>query len=68
MPMMPARRSLSFSSPKSPPAKRHVVLLNRREPMALHCPVIEFPPVPGFPTFPVRNARFMMDWAVRTAS
>ena len=23
--------------------------------------VMEFPPVPGFPTFPVRNARFMMD-------
>ena len=43
-----------------------MVLLNRREPIALHWPVMEFAPVPGRPTLPVISARLMMLCAVRT--
>jgi hypothetical protein len=45
-----------------------VVLLNRRDPMALHCPVIELAPVPGRPMFPVISERAMIAWATRVAS
>ncbi len=44
------------------------MLLNRREPIALHCPVIELAPVPGLPMLPVISARLMRLWAVRTPS
>ena len=44
------------------------MLLNRREPIALHWPVIELAPVPGRPMFPVMRARLMMAWAVRVPS
>ena len=53
---------------KSWPPSRLVVLLKRREPIALHCPVIEFAPVPGRPMFPVISARLMIACAVRVAS
>ena len=51
---------------KSWPPSRLVVLLNRREPIALHWPVMEFAPVPGRPMLPVIRATLMMAWAVRT--
>ena len=51
---------------KSWPPSRLVVLLNRREPIALHWPVMELAPVPGRPMLPVINARLMMLCAVRT--
>ena len=44
------------------------MLLNSREPIALHWPVIEFAPVPGRPMLPVISARLMIAWAVRTPS
>ena len=50
---------------KSCPPSRLVVLLNRREPIALHWPVIEFAPVPGRPMLPVISARLMIACAVR---
>lgn len=53
---------------KSCPPRRPVVLLKRREPMALHCPVMELAPVPGLPMLPVMRERLMMAWAVRVAS
>lgn len=40
----------------------------RREPIALHWPVMEFGPVPGLPMLPVMRQRLMMAWAVRTPS
>ena len=52
---------------KSWPPSRFVVLLNSREPIALHWPVIEFAPVPGRPMLPVISARLMIACAVRTA-
>ncbi len=42
------------------------MLLYSREPMALHCPVIELAPVPGRPMFPPSRARAMIAWASRT--
>ena len=45
-----------------------MVLLNSREPIALHWPVIEFAPVPGRPMLPVISARLMIACAVRVAS
>ena len=42
------------------------MLENSRDPMALHCPVIEFAPVPGRPMLPVSSARSIRAWAVRT--
>ena len=53
---------------KSCPPSRFVVLLNSREPIALHWPVIELAPVPGRPMLPVISARLMMACAVRTPS
>ena len=53
---------------KSWPPSRLVVLLNSREPIALHWPVIEFAPVPGRPMLPVISARLMIACAVRTPS
>ena len=53
---------------KSWPPSRLVVLLNSREPIALHWPVIEFAPVPGRPMLPVISARLMIACAVRDAS
>ncbi len=47
-------------------ASRFVVLLNSREPIALHWPVIELAPVPGRPMLPVISARLMIACAVRT--
>src|SRR5262245_1670934 len=43
-------------------AQQVVVLLNSREPIALHWPVIELAPVPGRPMLPVIRARLMMAW------
>ena len=43
------------------------MLLNSREPIALHWPVIELAPVPGRPMLPVISARLMIACAVRTA-
>jgi hypothetical protein len=45
-----------------------VVLLNSREPMALHWPVMELAPVPGLPMLPVNSESAMMACAVRTPS
>ena len=50
-----------------PPSKL-VVLLNRREPIALHCPVIELAPVPGRPMLPVIRAMLISACARRTPS
>ncbi len=58
-------RDVASSSNARPPS-RLVVLLNSRDPMALHCPVIEFAPVPGRPMLPVISARLIRAWAVRT--
>ena len=44
------------------------MLLNSREPIALHWPVIEFAPVPGRPMLPVISARLMSACARRTPS
>ena len=44
------------------------MLLNRREPIALHWPVIELAPVSGRPMLPVSSARSISACAVRTAS
>ena len=43
------------------------MLLNSREPIALHWPVIELAPVPGRPMLPVISARLMIACAVRDA-
>ena len=51
---------------KSCPPNRFVVLLKRRDPMALHWPVIELAPVPGRPRLPVIRARLIRLCAVRT--
>ena len=44
------------------------MLLNSREPIALHWPVMELAPVPGRPMLPVISARLMIACAVRIAS
>ncbi len=44
------------------------MLLNSREPIALHWPVMEFAPVPGRPMLPVISARLMSACATRTPS
>ena len=44
------------------------MLLNRRDPIALHWPVIEFAPVPGRPMFPVISAIATIACASRTPS
>ena len=66
MPSTPATFARSPASAKSWPPSRLVVLLNSRDPMALHCPVMELAPVPGRPMLPVSRARLMMACAVRT--
>ena len=68
MPRMPATFFRSDAFSKSWPPSRFVVLLNSREPIALHWPVIELAPVPGRPMLPVINARLMMACAVRVPS
>jgi hypothetical protein len=45
-----------------------VVFANNREPIALHWPVIEFAPVPAWPTFPVISASPINAWATSTPS
>ena len=68
MPRMPATFWRWAAFGKSWPPSRFVVLLNSREPIALHWPVIELAPVPGRPMLPVISARLMIAWAVRTPS
>ena len=60
--------SLLLGLSKSPPPYKPAVLLNALEPIALHCPVIEFAPVPALPIFPVSKAKAIIDCAVLTAS
>src|SRR5688572_25124788 len=55
-------------SAKSWPPTSEVVFENKREPIALHWPVMEFGPVPGLPILPVIRQRLMIAWAVRTPS
>src|SRR4030095_1402154 len=57
------RRCLS-SSTWWPP-RRLVMFAKIREPIALHCPVTEFAPVPGRPMLPVISARLIIACAAR---
>ena len=68
MPSTPATFSRCSGLVKSWPPSRLVVLLNRRDPIALHCPVIEFAPVPGRPMLPVKSAIATIACARRTPS
>ncbi len=68
IPRMPATFVRCSGLVKSWPPSRLVVLLNSREPIALHWPVIELAPVPGRPMLPVNKAIAMIACASRTPS
>jgi hypothetical protein len=68
MSRIPATSARATGSVNARPPKRFVVFDHKREPMALHCPVMELAPVPGRPMLPVRRARSMMAWARRVPS